>query len=86
MPAETHTWAIAEAKAHFSELIEQAITAGPQLITRSGNEAAVVVSAAEWAEKTRRKGTLAQFFAASPLRGSDVSIERAPEGARDIDL
>ena len=69
-----HTWTVAEAKAKFSEVIEKAHTDGPQTITRNGRRAAVLVAAEEWERKTRRKGTLAEFFAASPLVGSGIKI------------
>jgi hypothetical protein len=46
----------------------------------------VVVSMEEWARKTGRKGTLAEFFAASALRGWSLEIERAQGGAREADL
>jgi prevent-host-death family protein len=65
---------VAEAKAKFSEVIEKAHTDGPQTITRNGRRAAVLVAAEEWERKTRRKGTLAEFFAASPLVGSGIKI------------
>ena len=69
-------WTVAEAKARLSELIASAATAGPQQITRNGKPAAVVVSVEEWERKTRRTGTLADFFAASPLRDSGLIVER----------
>ena len=65
MPA----WTVAEAKAKFSQVIEQART-GPQTITRNGRPAAVVVSVEEWERRSSRTGTLVDFLAASPLRGS----------------
>jgi prevent-host-death family protein len=80
------TWAVAEAKAHFSEVIDRALSDGPQTITRKGQKAAVVVSAEEWQRKTSRKGNLAEFFAASPLRGSDLKIKRPKDGPREIEL
>ena len=86
MPAETGTWAVAEAKAHFSQVIERAVTTGPQVITRKGRKAVIVVSADEWEQKTKRKGNLAQFFASSPLGGSDLVIERSEDGPRHVDL
>jgi hypothetical protein len=46
----------------------------------------VVVSSAEWQKKVKRKGNLAEFFAASPLRASGLRIERAKDRARDVDL
>jgi prevent-host-death family protein len=81
MPA----WTVAEAKAKFSQVIEQART-GPQTITRNGRPAAVVVSAEEWERRTSRTGTLADFLAASPLRGSGLKTERGKDQPRDIDL
>ncbi len=74
-------WTIAEAKAKFSEVIDLAVSAGPQTITRNGRTTAVIVSAEEWARRTRRTGTLAEFFAASPLRESGREIERLKEEA-----
>jgi prevent-host-death family protein len=80
------TWTVAEAKAKFSEVIDRAQAAGPQIITRHGHTAVVVVAAEEWERKTRRKGSLAEFLAASPLRGSGLKVERLKDGPRDIDL
>ncbi len=79
-------WAVAAAKARFSEVIDRALSDGPQTITRKGRKAVVVVAADEWERKTRRKGNLAEFFAASPLRGSGVRIERTKDKPRDIEL
>ena len=69
-----HTWTVAEAKAKFSELIEKAKAEGPQKITRHGRTTAVVVAAEEWERKADRKGNLAEFLAASPLRALDVKF------------
>jgi len=79
-------WSIAQAKARFSEVVDRARQQGPQAITKNGHPAVVVVSIEEWTRKTRRKGTLADFFAASPLRGSGLEIERARGGTREIDF
>ncbi len=70
----SQSWTVAEAKAKFSEIIEKAMSEGPQTITRKGRTAAVVVGAEEWQRKTKRVGNLAEFFAASPLRGSGLKI------------
>ena len=47
---------------------------------------AVVVSAEEWERKTKRKGSLAEFFANSPLRGAEIDLERLKDEPRDIHL
>ena len=80
------TWTVVDAKAHLSQVIDQALAQGPQRITRNGRSAVVVVSAEEWDRKTRRKGNLAEFFAASPLRDSGLDMERLKDGPREIDL
>jgi len=81
-----HLWTVAEAKAKLSEVIEKAQSDGPQTITRHGRTAVVVVAADEWEKKNRRKGNLAEFFAASPLRNSGVKIRRLPGRLRKVDL
>jgi prevent-host-death family protein len=76
-------WTVAEVKAKFSEVIERAGKHGPQTVTCNGKEAVVIVSAEEWKRKTRRKGTLSEFFASSPLRGSGIYSERLKDGPRE---
>jgi hypothetical protein len=46
----------------------------------------VIVSAEEWDRKTRRKGNLAEFFAASPLSESSLKIRRSKDDLRRTDL
>jgi prevent-host-death family protein len=82
----TDSWTVAEAKAKLSEVIEQAQSAGPQTITRNGRKAVVVVSAEEWERKTKRVGTLAEFFANSPLRDSGLKVKRSKDKLRSPDL
>jgi prevent-host-death family protein len=77
---------VAEAKAKFSEVIERAMSEGPQTITRKGRTVVVLVGAKEWQRKTNRVGNLAEFFAASPLRGSDLKVRRLKERPRKINL
>ena len=82
----TPNWTVAEAKAKFSEIIERAMREGPQTITRKGRTAAVVVGAEEWERKTKRVGTLAEFFAGSPLRGSKLKVRRIKARPRKVSL
>jgi len=79
-------WTVAEAKARFSEVIDRAQADGPQVVTRRGKTAAVIVAAAEWEKKTKRVGTLAEFFANSPLRNSGVSLRRRKASPRKVTL
>lgn len=82
------TWSVAEAKARLSELLETVGRDGPQTISRRGRPVAVVVSLDEWERRKRRQGTLADFFATSPLRelGGELEIEPRGGSMREIDL
>ena len=86
MTSTSQNWSIAEAKARFSEMVDRAISQGPQTITRKGRNAVVVVDAEEWQRKTQRVGNLAEFLAASPLRGSGLKLRRRKEPPRKIRL
>jgi prevent-host-death family protein len=41
-------WPVQEAKARFSELIDESLSNGPQVVTRHGRATAVVVPYAQW--------------------------------------
>jgi antitoxin Phd len=41
-------WPVQDAKARFSELLEASLNEGPQIVTRRGVEAAVLVPFDEW--------------------------------------
>ncbi len=83
---DTDTWTVAQAKAKLSEVIANARAHGPQTITRNGRRAAVIVDAEEWERKTRRNGSLADFFKASPLGGSGLKVRRSKDRLRSTDL
>lgn len=78
-------WMVAQAKAKFSEAVELAQPRGPQTVTQR-RKAVVVVAADEWERKTKRSGSLAEFFARSPLRDSGLEVERPKGGLRKVDL
>jgi prevent-host-death family protein len=70
------SWTVADAKARLSEAVERARRDGPQIITKNGKTTAVLVSIEEWERKTARSGSLAEFLLASPLRGTDLDLNR----------
>lgn len=43
-----HSWPVQDAKARFSEFLETCLAEGPQMVTRRGAEAAVLVPVDEW--------------------------------------
>jgi prevent-host-death family protein len=80
-------WAVAEAKAKFSEVVEQAQKNGPQQITKNGRPVAVVISMEEWKSEfgtDKPQESLADFFLNSPLRGSGVKIGRVRLDPRPV--
>ena len=64
-----NTWPVQDAKARFSELIEQSVKQGPQLVTKRGQATAVVVPFAQWQSMAH---------AAKPALKS-LLLERMPE-------
>jgi antitoxin Phd len=43
-----HVWPVQDAKAKFSEFLEACLSEGPQMVTKRGAEAAVLVPVREW--------------------------------------
>ncbi len=43
-----HTWPVQDAKARFSEFLDACLSEGPQMVTKRGSEAAVLVPVHEW--------------------------------------
>ncbi len=79
-------WQVQEAKQKFSELVERAITDGPQTISRRGVDVAVVVSIEEYLRLTDRKPSLAEFLLSeSGPYFDDLVLERSQEFPRVID-
>jgi prevent-host-death family protein len=76
------TWQLQEAKNKFSQVVENAINSGPQIITKRGAEVAVVISCAEYQKMIAARGNLSDFFRESPLVGIDLDLTRDTSKAR----
>jgi len=64
------TWPVQDAKARFSEFLEACISDGPQLVTRRGAEAAVLVPVDEWRRlQAAARPSLKQLLLADEGRG-----------------
>ena len=55
-----------------------------KIINRNGRKA--VAAAEEWERKTKRVGTLAEFFASSPMWASGPEVKRSKDSLRSADL
>ena len=82
-----NSWPASEAKARLSALIDAALGGEPQIITRRGDEAVVVVSARAYRAKDERRGdSLSEFFARSPHRDVEIVPARDRGTGREIEL
>jgi prevent-host-death family protein len=79
-------WQLQEAKNRLSELVRKAREEGPQVITVHGSDAAVIMSAEQYAKLARRKGTLVEFFRKSPLVGEELDLTRSRDRGRRVDV
>lgn len=61
-------WPVQAAKARFSELLETCLAEGPQMVTKRGAQAAVLVPVAEWQrlQQAARPTLKALLMAPSP--------------------
>lgn len=78
-------WQLQEAKTKLSELIEDAATKGPQIITRHGSERAVIVSIADYRALTAHKPDLRAYLLGGP-KVDDFQVPRDYDTGRDVDL
>ncbi len=81
-----NTWQLQEAKSKFSKVVDRALAQGVQIVTRRGKKAVVVLPFEEYERLTQRTGSLAQFLLASPLSGSELTIERDKSLPRTIEI
>ena len=81
-----HTWPVQDAKARFSELLSACLSDGPQLVSKRGAEAAVLVSITQWRHlQQSAQPSLKDLLLAPDARG-DIPIpargqvKRRPSG------
>lgn len=87
--AKQSEWKLEDAKAHFSELVRRARTEGPQLVTKRGKDAVMVIAVEELerlqAPKPPRKPFI-EFMESLYVPGLDLDFPRERDTGREIDL
>ena len=78
-------WQLQEAKQRFSELVRQARAHGPQVVTRHGEEVAVVVSVEENRRLTDDQPSFKEFLLDAPDLDA-LELSRSREPARVVEL
>ena len=79
-------WKLQDAKNRFSEVVDQAYQQGPQLVSRHGKPAAVVISFEEYKKLSKPAQNLVEFMKSSPLFGVSLDLERDNDTGRSVEL
>jgi prevent-host-death family protein len=76
-------WQLQEAKNKLSEVVDEAITNGPQVITKRGVETAIVLSYRDYRALLLNQQKLSDFFRESPLVGVELDLTRDTSPTRE---
>ena len=81
-------WQLQEAKNKFSQLVANAKKTGPQIVTKHGKEAVVILSFEDYQNIIRPKNNLIEFLRKSPLSQSELDFSelRQKDKPRDVTL
>jgi prevent-host-death family protein len=75
--SETRIWPVQDAKARFSELLNTALTQGPQIVSRRGVETAVLLPIDQWRRlQQAARPSLKQLLIAPEPRFNDLAPRR----------
>lgn len=78
-------WAVQDAKARFSEFLDACLANGPQMVTKRGAEAAVLVPASEWRRlHAAAKPSLKELLLAAPARTEALASPRGSARRRPV--
>jgi len=80
-----HTWQLQEAKSRFSELVDLTLKEGPQMVTRHGEEAVVILAAKDYRLLSGQTPRLMDCLLNAP-RGEPLVLDRSRETIRDLVL
>jgi antitoxin Phd len=76
-------WPVQDAKARFSELLDTCLREGPQMVTKRGAEAAVLVPLGEWQRlQQNARPTLKELLLAGEARANLVLPSRGKRHRR----
>jgi prevent-host-death family protein len=82
-------WQVQEAKQRFSEVLRRVKDEGPQIITRHGEEIAVIIDMSEYRHYSPKKMDFDEFLLTAPIPDdlvTEMEELRKRDHARDIDF
>jgi len=77
------TWQLQEAKNKLSQVVDEAISDGPQIITRRGIEVVIVIAYEQFKKMAASEEKLSDFFKNSPLASEELDLSRDKSAVRD---
>jgi prevent-host-death family protein len=81
-----HTWPVQDAKARFSEFLDACLVEGPQMVTRRGAEAAVLVPVQEWRRmQSAARPSLKQLLLSDQARTDLIVPSRGQAKRRPVE-
>ena len=72
-------WQLQEAKSKFSQVVNQALEEGPQVVTRHGKAVVVILSVNTYEKMVEPQPSLLELLLNSPLVDSGLEIQRDKE-------
>jgi prevent-host-death family protein len=82
-----NTWPVQDAKARFSEMLDTCLSSGAQMVTRRGQNAAVLVPLEEWQRLSQNaKPSLGDLLRSDEGRFDMALPDRGNWVWRDIDV
>ncbi len=82
----TKVWQLQEAKNKFSQVVNEALNKGPQVVTRRGKEIVVILSREDYGRLKKSQSGVVEFFQSSPLVGVELDLERDKTHPREVTL
>ncbi len=82
----TKIWQLQEAKNKFSQVVNEALDKGPQVVTRRGKEIVVILSKEDYGRLKKSQSGVVEFFQSSPLVGVELDLERDKTHPREVTL
>ncbi len=80
-------WTSKDAKARFGELLRKAETEGPQVVTRRGAEAVVVIRVEEWkGSKSRPKLDFMKVLIEDGPKFENIRVRKKRSGLRIVEF
>jgi len=78
-------WRLAEAKNRFSEVVNRALSEGPQTVSRR-NDSVVILSQQEYDRLSGKRPGFKEFLLKHTAPLDDIELSRDKSPMRDIDL